>query len=133
MNFNRHSTRLQSVALVLGLALFASGYAAGQRRLGQPHTIIHVVTIKWQPGVTEAQQQQALAGVREVALKTPGVKNVWLKGERIQPRDFGSAFGIEFENRAAADRYAESAAHEAWEKQYVPLREASLSVQVTNP
>jgi Stress responsive A/B Barrel Domain len=133
MNLNRHSTRAWLAPLLLGVALFASGYAAGQRKLGLPHTIIHVVTIKWQSGVTEAQQQKALQGVKEVALKTPGVKNVWLKGERIQPRDFGSAFAIEFENRAAADRYAESPLHEAWEKQYVPLREASLSVQVTNP
>lgn len=120
------------VALV-GAALFASGYVAGQNRFGQPKTIIHVVEIKWLPGVTDAQKERVLEGVKEVAAKTPGVKNIWLKADRLEPRDFNSGFAIEFQNRAAADAYAESSLHDSWDKQYVPLRAASVSIQVTNP
>jgi len=96
---------------LLGLALFVGGYVAGQNKFGQPKTIIHMVILKW----------------------NPGVKNIWIKAERLQPRDFSAAFAIEFHNRAAADAYAESPVHQAWEQKYTLLREASISEQVTNP
>ena len=118
---------------LLALGLFAGGYAAGQNRVGQPKTILHLVAIQWNPGVSDADKQRALDGVKTVAAQVPGVKNVWLKAERLQPRDFNAAFAIEFRDRDAADAYAESAAHKAWEQQYVPLRQASISIQVTNP
>jgi hypothetical protein len=115
------------------LALFASGYVAGQSKFGQPKTIIHMVILKWNPGVSDADKQGALEGVKDMAAKVPGVKNVWIKAERLQPRDFSAAFAIEFQNRAAADAYAESPVHQAWEKKYTMLRESSISEQVTNP
>jgi len=114
-------------------ALFACGYVAGQARFGQPKTVLHVVELKWNPGVSETDQQLAIEGIKQMAAKLPGVKNVWLKADRVQPRDFSTAFAIEFRDRAAADAYAESEVHKAWEQEYVPLREASISIQVTNP
>ena len=126
------ATRVWAV-VILGVVLFASGYVAGQNRFGQPKTIIHLVEIKWNPGVTEAQKQDVINGIKEMAAKIPGIKNVWLKADRLEPRDFSWAYAIEFRDRDAADDYAESALHEAWEKRYVPLRYTSISVQVTNP
>jgi hypothetical protein len=41
--------------IVCAGALFLSGYVAGQNRFGQPKTIIHVVVVKWNPGVTDGQ------------------------------------------------------------------------------
>jgi hypothetical protein len=120
-------------AVVFAAALFASGYVAGQNRFGQPKTIIHLVEIKWNPGVTDAQKQDVIAGIRDMAAKIPGIRNVWLKADRLEPRDFSWAYAIEFRDRDAADTYAESALHEAWEKRYVPLRFTSISIQVTNP
>jgi Stress responsive A/B Barrel Domain len=117
----------------LALALFASGYVAGQNRFGQPKTILHVVELKWNPAATDADKQRALDGIKDMAAKVPGIKNIWIKGERMQPRDFNAAYAIEFRDRDAADAYAESKVHAAWELQYVPLREASISIQVTNP
>jgi len=114
-------------------ALFSGGYVAGQNRFGQPKTILHVVELKWSPAASEAQKQQAIDGIKDMAAKIPGIKNIWIKGERMQPRDFNAAYAIEFRDRAAADAYAESAVHAAWEAQYVPLRAASVSIQVTNP
>ena len=120
-------------ATLLALALFAGGYIAGQNRFGQPKTVIHVVEIKWNPGISDVDKQRVLQGVKDVAGKVPGVKNVWLKADRLEPRDFNAAFAIEFQSREAADAYAESAAHDAWDRLYVPLRAASVSIQVTNP
>jgi len=119
--------------VALAAALFAGGYAAGQNKFGQPKTILHVVILKWNPGVSDTDKQLALEGVKAMAAKMPGIKNVWLKADRIQPRDFNAAYAIEFKDRAAADAYAESPLHEAWEKQYVTMREMSISEQVTNP
>jgi hypothetical protein len=129
---------LSTPAKILGgalfaLTLFASGYVAGQNRFGQPKTILHVVELKWNPAATDADKQAAIEGVKEMATKIPGIKNIWIKGERMQPRDFNAAYAIEFRDRAAADAYAESPVHAAWEVKYVPLREASVSIQVTNP
>jgi hypothetical protein len=118
---------------VIALALLGSGYLAGQARVGQPKTIIHVVEIQWMPGVSDVQKQKVLDGLKQLAMKTPGVKNVWTQADRLEPRDFNAAFAIEFVNRDAADAYAESALHDEWDKMYVPLRKNSLSIQVTNP
>jgi hypothetical protein len=122
-----------AVSLV-ALGLFAGGYVAGQNRFGQPKTVLHLVMIKWSPVATDADKQKALDGVKDMAGKIPGVKNVWIKAERLQPRgQFDSAFAIEFKDRDAADTYAESPLHAAWEQQYVPLRAVSISEQLTNP
>jgi stress responsive alpha/beta barrel protein len=130
-----HCTRAARAlaAVAVSFGLFASGYVAGQNRFGQPKTIIHVVEIKWNPGVSQADRQQVLAGIKDMAGKIPGIKNVWMETDRVEPRDFNSAYAIEFQNRAAADAYAESPIHQAWVNKYVPLRAASVSIQVSNP
>ena len=117
----------------LVLMLFSSGYLEGQNKFGQPKTVLHLTIIKWNPSATDADKQKALEGVKEMAAKIPGIKNVWIKGDRIQPRDFNAAFAIEFTDRDAADAYAESPIHKAWSDQYLLLRAASLSEQITNP
>jgi len=127
--------RRRKLALGTALAmvgLFAGGYVLGSNRYGQPKTIIHVVEVQWRPGVTAARKQQVLDGIRNMAAQIPGIENIWLKPARLEPRDFSTAFAIEFKDRAAADAYAESAAHHAFDKIYVPLRANSLSIQVTN-
>lgn len=119
-------------AMLAAIALAAGAYALGSNHYGQPKTIIHVVEVKWKPDVTDAQKQQVLDGIKKMAAETPGIENIWLKPARVQPRDFSTAFVIEFKDRAAADAYAESAAHKAFDEMYVPLRADSLSIQVTN-
>jgi hypothetical protein len=118
---------------LLAVCLFAGGYVAGQAKFGQPKTILHVVEIQWRPGVPQMDKEAAIAGIKDMASKMPGIKNIWVKWDRLEPRDFSAAFAIEFRSREAADVYAESPLHEAWEKEYVPLRAASISIQVTNP
>src|ERR1700719_4409774 len=96
------ATKILGIALA-ALSLFASGYVAGQNKFGQPKTIIHMVSRKWRSGDADADKQRALEGVKEMAAKVPGIKNIWLKADRIQPRDFNAAYAIEFKDRDAAD------------------------------
>ncbi|MHB8527761.1 MAG: Dabb family protein [Candidatus Acidiferrales bacterium] len=132
MKLHFHRGILAVGTVLATIMLLAAGYALGSNRYGQPKTIIHVVEVQWRPGVTDAQKQQVLNGIRNMAAQIPGIENIWLKPARLEPRDFSTAFAIEFKNRAAADAYAESAAHNAFDKMYVPLRANSLSIQVTN-
>ncbi|MGB8839249.1 MAG: hypothetical protein WCC67_21055, partial [Candidatus Acidiferrales bacterium] len=100
-----HFTRAAKIlgGALFALGLFASGYVAGQNRFNQPKTILHVVELKWNPAATDADKQRAIEGIKDMAAKIPGIKNIWIKGERMQPRDFNAAYAIEFRDRAAAD------------------------------
>jgi hypothetical protein len=125
---------LRIAAISLAAAtLFFSGYAAGQTHFGQPHTVLQVSIIKFNDGVTDAQAQKVIDGVKTMAAQIPGIKNIWLKAARMEPRDFDAAIVIEFVDRAAADRYAESPIHDAWSKQLQQIRMTSISPQITNP
>ncbi len=124
--------RLLAVGLVAG-ALFFAGFAAGQSRVGQPKTILAISLIKFASDVSDAEGQRVIDGIPKMAAQIPGIKNIWLKPARMEPRDFDAAFVIEFVDRAAADRYAESPIHDAWSKQLQQIRLTSISPQITNP
>jgi cell division protein FtsX len=138
MKFVNH--RLAKMALAA--ALFLAGVAAGtwhtrsvaaQNRFGQPKTVIHVVVYKWKNTASEDDKEQALNGIKSLAAKIPGIKNIWLKTQRNQIRDFDGVYAIEFASPEAAADYAESPKHETWRKRWEELRENSLSFQVSNP
>ncbi|HTP68170.1 MAG TPA: Dabb family protein [Dongiaceae bacterium] len=128
-------------ALLTGCGLFLAGALAGslatrgagaQNKFGQPKTVVHTVAYKFKPTTSLNDQQQALAGIKDMAAKIPGIKNIWLKTERNQIRDFDGVYVIEFVSPEAAADYAESPIHEAWRKKWELLRENSLSFQVSN-
>ncbi len=129
---NKKAVWRLGAALVAAVALFWSGVLLGQNKFGTPGTIIHVSLIKWKAGVSDADKKKALDGVKEMAGQIPGIKNVWIKAVRMQPRDFNDAFVIEFENKAAADRYAEHPVHEKWSKEFLEIRDESISPQISN-
>ena len=129
-------------AIAGGVVLIAGGMAAGnwhaqsvaaQNRFGQPKTVVHVVVYKWKNTTSQNDKDQALAGIKTLAAKIPGIKNVWLKTQRNQIRDFDGVYAIEFASAEAAADYAESPLHETWRKKWEELRENSLSFQVSNP
>jgi antibiotic biosynthesis monooxygenase (ABM) superfamily enzyme len=137
-------TSIKQLGLQLALcaALFGAGIAVGsmrptnvsaQNKFGQPKTVLHVVVYKFKDATSENDRQKALDGIKDLARKIPGVKNIWLKTNRNQIRDFSGVYAIEFTSPETAADYAESPAHEAWAKQWEALRENSLSFQVTNP
>ncbi len=113
-------------------SLFAAGYAAGQAQFGMPKSVIHVSLIKWKEGTSETDRMNVIKGVKKMAMKVPGIKNIWITPLRMQPRDFHAAFVIEFKDKEAAIGYIEHPAHEEWVKKYLPLRETSISPQITN-
>lgn len=128
--------------IAAGAVIFAGGVAAGnwqaqsvaaQNRFGQPKTVVHVVVYKWKNTTSQNDKDQAIAGIKGLAAKIPGIKNVWLKTQRNQIRDFDGVYAIEFASAEAAADYAESPLHETWRKKWEELRENSLSFQVSNP
>jgi len=131
------------VVLAASAALFSAGVAAGawqgarnaaaQNRFGQPKTVVHVVVYKWKNTVSQNEKDLALGGIKSMAGKIPGVKNIWLKTERNQIREFDGVYAIEFASAEAAADYAESPLHETWRKRWEELRENSLSFQISNP
>ena len=123
--------RILLVSTVISLSASTSWLVA-QNRFGAPKTIIHVSLIQWKEGVSAADKKQVLDGVKAMAAKIPGMKNVWTKALRVQPEGYHDAFVIEFENQADADRYAKDPAHDAWAEALNKIREGSISPQITN-
>jgi len=123
--------RMALVTTLISLSATTTWLVA-QNSFGTPKTIIHVSVIQWKEGVSAAEKKQALDGVKEMAARIPGIKNVWTKALRVQPQGYHDAFVIEFENQAAVDRYAKDPAHDKWTEAFTKIREASLSPQITN-
>src|SRR5436309_12124709 len=136
------STMKRASQIALGAVIFAAGIEAGslharsaavQNRFGQPKTVLHVVVYKFREDVSNYDREKAINGIKDMAGRIPGIKNIWLKTERNQARDFSGVYAIEFASPEAAADYAESPVHEAWSKSWQQLRENSLSFQVSNP
>jgi ABC-type glycerol-3-phosphate transport system substrate-binding protein len=120
------------VLALAALAVVAAGLAGAANAVNAPSTILHVVIVKWKADSTVQQQQAAIDGIRKMAAEVPGVKNIWVKKQKVQPAEYNTAFAIEFENKAAFDAYTSSPAHKAWEKLYLPYREESYTQDITN-
>ena len=129
------------LSLLCGSALFLAGIAVGSlathnvsalNKFGQPKTVVHVVAYKFRDATSLNDQQQAIEGIKDMAAKIPGIKNIWLKTERNQIREFSGVYIIEFVNAEAAADYAENPLHDTWRKKWEQLRENSLSFQVSN-
>ena len=128
-------------SFLAGSALFLAGASVASlatrrvsatNKFGQPKTVIHIVLYKFRPTTSLNDQQQIIAGIKEMAAAIPGIRNIWLKTERNQIRDFDGVYVIEFASPEAAADYAESPLHESWRKRWEQLRENSLSFQVSN-
>lgn len=114
------------------IAVFAAGLLIGQNKYSQPKSVIHLVVLKWKTDSTPEQRTKAIDGIKTMAEKVPGIKNIWLKSVRVQPQDFSTNFAIEFVDEAAVKVYTDHPAHKAWEDIYLPIRDESRSNQVSN-
>jgi antibiotic biosynthesis monooxygenase (ABM) superfamily enzyme len=131
------NTTIRRAALALSLiAVFALGVTLGQNKYGQPKTIIHTVALKWKADSTPAARQAALDGIKTMAAKIPGIKNIWIKSTKVQGVSqavpFDAAFAIEFADEAAHKAYGTHPAHDEWMKLYEPVREESRNQVITN-
>jgi hypothetical protein len=122
-----------AICVLAAVVIFGAGLLIGQQnRFGAPSTILHVVTVQWTADSTVAQQAAAIDGLKTMAAAIPGIKNIWIRKLKVQPEEFDTVFAIEFENKAAFDRYTDAPAHKNWEKLYLPIREESSTHDVTN-
>lgn len=136
------SRKMRVAQIATGVMLFAVGAAAGaqhtksvagQNHFGQPKTVLHVVVYKFKDATSNYDRENAINGIKDMAGKIPGIKNIWIKTERNQARDFSGVYAIEFTSAEAAADYSESPVHEAWSKKWQELRENSLSFEISNP
>ena len=119
----------KSVLIVLlGVVLFGAGLLVGAHHIEKPSSVIHVVTIDWKAGTTPEQIKAALDGV--AAMDYPGIKRVWLRSIKSQTKQ--AAFVMEFESEKALEDYAGSDAQKAWYELYLPIREQSITSDITN-
>jgi len=116
------------VAIVALATVFSAGTLLAA---GKPKTVIHVVTVKWKEGTTPEQIKAALDGVEKMGQKFPGIKNVWLRTIKAQGA-MTHAIVMEFESEQALKEYAGSAAQKEWYKVYIPIREQSITFDITN-
>ena len=98
----------------------------------KPHTVLHVVTVRWKTEATPKQRQDAIDGIAVMAAKIPGVKTIWVKTIKVQPRDYSAAFAMEFVDQAAFDAYVSHPAHMEWKKLYDPVHDVSTTHDLTN-
>jgi hypothetical protein len=118
------------------LVLFGAGIVVGANKYRKEKSIVHVVTLYWADGVTDAQKQKALEGVEGMAKTIPGLTSVWLKSVKVQGQIDGhnvqNAFVMEFKDEAALKAYADHPAHKAWEEEYTKVRGESRTFDITN-
>src|SRR5260370_29614825 len=95
----------------VGAVIFVGGIAAGslharnapvQNRFGQPRTVLHVVVYKFKDNVSNYDREKAISGIKDMAGKIPGIKNVCLKTSRNQIKDFSGVKANEFTGPATA-------------------------------
>jgi Stress responsive A/B Barrel Domain len=110
--------------------VLALGVVAGQNKFGQPKSILHIITVKWNADSTPEQRQAAIDGVKTMASQIPGITNVWLQKIKVQVQD--AVIVMEFKDQAAFDAYAAHPAHKKWEEIYLPIRGESITFDITN-
>lgn len=131
------------ILLVAGMIMLASSVALYAAE--KPHSIIHVVTLYWKDGTTDAQKKEVFDGIEKMGKEVPGLTRVWLKSIKVQgaypvkddsgvikPVPLTDAFVMEFKDEAAFKGYTDHAAHKAWEKVYTQVRGRSVTHDITN-
>src|SRR5947209_1340432 len=86
-----------------------------------PKSVIHVVTVTWKAGTTEAQIKAALDGVNALPSKYKGITRVWTRSIKVQGGK-ANAFVMEFADEATFKAYTDSPAQLEWYKTYLPIR-----------
>lgn len=121
-------TSMKKLLVVLS-ALFL--LAAASFAAGKPKTVIHVITVKWKAGTPPEKVEAAKAAA--VAMKYPGLKNVWTRPIKKQLSEgLEDIIVMEFKSEDALKKYADSPAQKKWYEVYSPIREQSRTHDITN-
>ncbi len=120
-------TKVVLAGCVLTVILAGLLFAAPAR----PKTVVHIITVQWNPDASQAQIDQAIKAVE--TMNYAGLKNVWTRPIKMQlPEGYKSIIVMEFESEAALEKYAGSEAQKKWYEVYMPIREESRTHDVTN-
>jgi antibiotic biosynthesis monooxygenase (ABM) superfamily enzyme len=125
----------------LALTLFCAGLLAlgsatasaqpAQKSATAPKSVIHVVTVSWKEGTTDAQIKAALDGVQALPKNYPGITRVWTRTVSAQGGK-SHAFVMEFADEKALKDYTDSPAQLEWYKVYLPIRGQSTTFDISN-
>lgn len=111
---------------------FLAGRVSGKTEVNMPGTVIHHVALQWKKDISDADKAKAMEGLKEVLSEIDGVKNLWMKTIKVQPKEFSQTFVIEFESEAALKAYAENPNKKKWDDFYYSIRETSQNCVTTN-
>jgi len=86
--------------------------------------VIHTFAFRWKPGVTEEQRQRAMAAIRNLQGRIPGLEETWV-GVNFSPRSQGYELGgvMRFSSRAALEAYGAHPVHQELLVWLMPLIE----------
>jgi len=131
------------ILVLFGLVIMAGSFGAFAAE--KPKSIIHVVTLYWKDGTTDAQKKAVLDGIEKMGKEIPGITRVWLKPVKVQGQypvkqpggemkifPVTDAFVIEFRDEQSFKAYADHPAHEEWERIYTEARGRSVTSDITN-
>ena len=125
---NQSTSRKLGIYALVGALIFGAGVLLGQSY--QPKNVIHVVTVDWAAGASEADIKKALDGVATLAKEYDGITRVWTRSIKSQTKK--AAFVMEFEDEQALIDYAGSDAQKKWYEVYLPVRGQSVTSDITN-
>jgi uncharacterized protein (DUF1330 family) len=114
--------------LILAITLISASLIAAAEK---PHTVLHVITVKWKDGTTKDQIAKAMDAVDKLGKEYPGIKRVWLRSIKVQG-DKQNAIVMEFESEKSLKDYVDSPAQKHFYEVYLPLREESTTFDITN-
>ena len=117
-----------SLFLLAGLVSLGVSSASAQT---SPKSVIHVVTVAWKEGTTEAQIKAALDGAQALTKSYKGITRVWTRTLKAQGGKT-HAIVMEFASEKALADYTDSAAQKEWYGVYIPIRGESTTFDITN-
>src|ERR1035438_6007375 len=116
-------------ALAAAAMLAAVAFAADTK----PKTVIHVISVKWNPDAKPAQIEQAIKAAEALPSEYPGIIHVWTKPIKKQiPDGYNHVIVMEFTSEDALKKYADSPAQKKFYDVYMPIREESRSTDTTD-
>jgi len=130
---------------IAGGVLLLAMVAFAANKYNKPKSVLHVITLYYKDGTTDEQKKAVLDATEKMATEVPGLKNLWLKGVKVQgtamekqadgsmkSHPFTDAIVMEFESEAAFKAYENHPAHKTWEAIYTAVRGRSSTHDITN-
>jgi hypothetical protein len=114
-----------ALAAMMAVSVFAAETA--------PHSVIHVISVKWKSDATPAQISKVMEVVDSLPSMNSGISRVWTKPIKKQlPEGYSHIIVMEFASEDALKNYVDSPAQKKFYDAYMPIREESRTSDITN-